>query len=70
MLEKAYETKLHVLIYLSGGIGRKDGRVGSRKDGYWAGWRRGGDGVFLLMYPDTPRYYKRVMLLGHKIFLG
>ena len=40
MLEKTEETKVHVLIDLSGRIRRKDGRIGSRKDGYWAGWRR------------------------------
>jgi len=70
MFEKAEETKVHVLIDLSGRIARKDGQIVSKKDGYWAGWRRGGDGVFLLMYPHIPRYYKRVIPLRNKTFLG
>ena len=59
MPEKLIETKLHVLIDQLGRIGKTDERVGRRKDGL-TGWRRGGDGVFFLMYNHTPRYYKRV----------
>ena len=69
MLETLKETKLHDLIDLSGRIGRKDGRVGCRKDG-WTRWQRGGDGVF---FSDVQQNYP-VLQTGiparNKIFMG
>jgi len=69
LLEKLKETKLHVLIDLSGRIGRKDGRVGRRKDG-WTGWRRGGDGVFFSDVQQHTSVLQTGIPVTNKIFMG
>ena len=76
MLEKPKETKLHVLIDLSGRVGRKDGRVGSRKRrlGGVLVWRRGGAAWWRRCdFTDVPPHIPVLQTgipLGNKIFLG